>query len=125
MTTLTIAAAPRRDTLSRFGDWLFRHQAAIRRIQWIVVAVYVALLVVPAVLPLPGNTAFIWNNVTRFAQFAFWGIWWPGVLLSTALVGRMWCGLLCPEGTITEFASRRGRGRAIPRWITWGGWPTP
>ena len=24
---------------------------------------------------------------------------------------------------MTEFASRYGQGRALPRWLTWGGWP--
>lgn len=117
-------SAPERDIWQCIGDWLQRHQSAIRRVQWSVVSIYILLLVVPAFLPLPDNTAYIWNNFTRFAQFVFWGIWWPFVLLSTALVGRVWCGLLCPEGTITEFASGSGRGRAIPRWLTWPGWPT-
>jgi polyferredoxin len=87
-----------------------------------VVAAYLVLLVVPAVLPLPDSATHIWSSVTLFAQFVFWGIWWPFVLVSVVLLGRAWCGLLCPEGTLTEFASRHGRGRAIPRWITWGGW---
>jgi polyferredoxin len=88
------------------------------------VALYAALLVIPVLLPLPDNAAYIWSNFTRFARFVFWGIWWPFVLLSTAMVGRVWCGLLCPEGAISEFASSRGRGRATPRWMTWAGWPT-
>ena len=39
------------------------------------------------------------------------------------VVGRAWCGLFCPEGTLTEAASRRGLGLAVPRWLKWGGWP--
>ena len=38
------------------------------------------------------------------------------------LLGRLWCGLLCPEGALTELASRHGLGRAIPRWLRWSGW---
>lgn len=115
---------PESDIWQGIGEWLQRHQSAIRRVQWSVVSIYAVLLVVPVFLPLPGHTAYLWSNFTRFAQFVFWGIWWPFVLLSTALVGRVWCGLLCPEGALTEFVSGRGRGRAIPRWMTWLGWPT-
>lgn len=91
--------------------------------QWCIVAVYIALLAIPAAMPLPGRTASIFNNLTILAQFVFWGIWWPFVLVSIPLFGRAWCGLFCPEGTLTEWASRHGRGRSIPRWMRWGGWP--
>jgi polyferredoxin len=105
------------------GDWLQRHQRAIRGLQWCVVALYLVLVAVPALLPLPDRTAHLWNNITLAAQFVFWGIWWPFVLLSMVVVGRSWCGFFCPEGTLTEFASRHGWGFRLPRWITWGGWP--
>lgn len=118
------AETPAPDIWQRIGDWLQRHQRTIRSVQWTVVLIYALLLIVPVWLPLPDRNAYIWTNITRFAQFAFWGVWWPFVLLSTALVGRVWCGLLCPEGTVSEFASRHGRAGAIPRWIMWAGWPT-
>jgi polyferredoxin len=118
---------PRRGALSRWfsalGEGLRRHRRAIQRGQWAIVFVYLVLVAVPAFLPLPGRLAHIWDNLTLLAQFAFWGIWWPFVLLSMILVGRAWCGLFCPEGALTEAASRLGRGHAIPRWITWKGWP--
>jgi polyferredoxin len=109
--------------LADIGDWLMRHQTAIRRVQWVVVVAYVVLLGLPAVLPLPTRAAHIWNDLTLFAQFVFWGLWWPFVLLSMVLVGRAWCGLLCPEGALSEAVSTHGRGRAVPRWIQWKGWP--
>lgn len=109
--------------LKRIGDWLMRNQRAIRALQWAIVCVYAVLVVAPAFLPLPGRTAHVWDNLTLFAQFVFWGVWWPFVLASMMLVGRVWCGLMCPEGTLTELASRHGRGKPIPRWITWSGWP--
>ena len=106
-----------------WGDWLRRHQRAVRRWQWGIVAVYAVLLIVPTLMPLPGRSAHVWNNITLFAQFVFWGIWWPGVLLSVVMFGRLWCGIMCPEGALSEAASRRGLGRATPRWIRWRGWP--
>jgi polyferredoxin len=105
------------------ADFLRDHAPLLRKLQWCIVGVYFFLLIVPAFLPLPGNTASIFNNLTIFAQFAFWGIWWPFVLVSMPLLGRAWCGLFCPEGMLTEWASEHGRGKAIPRWIRWGGWP--
>ena len=74
-------------------------------------------------MPPPPPGAHLYDNLRLFAQFAFWGIWWPFVMLSMMTMGRVWCGTLCPEGTLTEFASRHGLGRAIPRWLRWGGWP--
>ncbi len=109
--------------LAQIGHWMRRNGALIRGIQWVVVAFYVFLVITPAFLPLPGQGTHLWSNLTIFAQFVFWGIWWPFVLLSMVLLGRVWCGVLCPEGTLSELASKYGRGRAIPRWMRWGGWP--
>ena len=128
MATL-IANRPQRKTaaagarVAAVGDMLLRHRTAIARLQWLLVAVYGLLIIVPVLLPLPDSSAHVWNNVTLFAQFVFWGIWWPFVLVSMVLVGRVWCGFMCPEGTLTEVASRHGLKRAIPRWVRWGGWP--
>lgn len=125
-TSLTGSAMPPRGVdalLQRIGDWLMLNQHAIRTVQWVVVSAYATLLIVPTLLPLPPQTAHIWTNATLFAQFVFWGIWWPFVLLSMVLVGRMWCGLVCPEGTLSEAVSSHGKGHAVPAWIKWKGWP--
>jgi hypothetical protein len=63
------------------------------------------------------------ERLVLLAQYLFWGIWWPFVILSVMFMGRVWCGVLCPEGALAEFASRHGRGGTIPRWLRWGGWP--
>lgn len=109
--------------LKNVGNVLQRHQRAIKIGQWIVVGVYLVLVAVPAFLPMPPKDAHIWTNLTEFAQFVFWGIWWPFVLLSMLLVGRLWCGLICPEGALSEFVSAASRGHAVPHWVTWRGWP--
>jgi len=109
--------------LARLGQAMRRHQRVIQALQWVVVGVYALLVTVPAFLPLPPEDAHILDNLRLFAQFLFWGIWWPFVMLSMMLFGRVWCGVFCPEGALTEFASRHGLGRAIPRWLRWRGWP--
>ncbi|OAN55207.1 hypothetical protein A6A04_11115 [Paramagnetospirillum marisnigri] len=100
-----------------------RHAGAIQAFQWVMVAVYLLLVTVPAFLPPPDDSKHIWDNLVLFAQFAFWGVWWPFVMVSMLVMGRAWCGVFCPEGAMTEWASRRGLGRAIPPWLRWKGWP--
>jgi hypothetical protein len=114
---------PRQTPLARAGDWMRRNAGWIRNLQWCIVLVYGLLLIVPVMLPLPDETTHLWSNMTLAAQFAFWGIWWPFVLLSMVAMGRVWCGVLCPEGALTELASKYGINRAIPHWLRWGGWP--
>jgi len=143
---------PPRARLARLGDWMADHRRAILAAQWLIVVFYALLLVVPAFLPHPhaearlfaadfGAASFVdpaggaalqdkapqaasWHDrLVLLAQYLFWGVWWPFVILSVLLMGRVWCGVLCPEGALTEFASRHGRGGAIPRWLRWSGWP--
>ena len=109
--------------LARLGNWLGTNQKAIRAIQWVIILFYALLIMVPTFLPLPPDTATLVNNLTVFSQFMFWGIWWPFVLLSIVFFGRLWCGVLCPEGSLSEFANRYGWHKAIPKWMKWGGWP--
>ena len=119
-----IAAGGRRGLrIDTLGLWLRDHQRAVRRLQWVIIAIYAALVIVPAFAPDPTRTSHIWSDVVLFAQFLFWGIWWPFVLVSMVLIGRTWCGVFCPEGALTEFVSARGLGRATPRWMKWRGWP--
>ena len=118
-----LVGSPPRPALARLGEAMRRHRRVIVAIQWAVVAVYLILLTLPAFMRLPASSASILSNLTLFAQFAFWGIWWPFVILSVMLLGRLWCGVLCPEGTLCEWASRHGLGKSIPRWIRWSGWP--
>ncbi|WP_460840526.1 4Fe-4S binding protein [Noviherbaspirillum agri] len=116
-------APARRGVLAHLGTAMARHRRVILGMQWIVVLFYLVLLVVPAFMPVPPEDAHIYSNLRLFAQFMFWGIWWPFVMLSTMLLGRVWCGVFCPEGALTEMVSRHGLGLAIPRWIRWSGWP--
>jgi polyferredoxin len=109
--------------LARLGDAVRLHKRTIAAMQWSMVLAYAILLVVPAMLAMPGRGASIVNDLTLFSRFVFWGIWWPGAIAGMLLFGRVWCGLLCPEGTLTEFASRHGRRKYIPKLVRWPAWP--
>lgn len=118
----TSALAPA-GRLAAIGHAIQRHRRVIVGLQWLVVLFYAVLLVLPACMPIPPEDAHLYDNLRLFAQFLFWGIWWPFVMLGTMLLGRVWCGVFCPEGSLSEFASRHGLGRPIPRWMRWSGWP--
>lgn len=109
--------------LEKIGLFLRRNRRAIVATQWLIVILYAALVVIPAFLPLPPENAHIWDNLRLFAQFCFWGLWWPSVMIATVTMGRVWCGLFCPEGFISEWVSQYGRGKALPGWLKWSGWP--
>jgi hypothetical protein len=125
-----VPRAPR-GRLARLGDWLAGHRRTILALQWAIVAFYALLVVLPAFLPSPQADARLFSDdsgawqerLVLLAQYLFWGVWWPFVIVSIMAMGRVWCGVLCPEGVLTEFASRHGRGGAIPRWLRWAGWP--
>ncbi len=117
------AQKPPGSRLERLGLWLRKYRGPIVAVQWAVVVVYSVLVVIPAFLPLPPDQAHIWDNLRLFAQFCFWGLWWPGVMVATVTLGRVWCGVFCPEGFISERVSAYGRGKALPRWLKWAGWP--
>ena len=112
-----------RGRLQGIGLFLRRNRRLIVTVQWAVVIVYAALVIIPAFLPLPPEDAHIWNNLRLFAQFIFWGVWWPGVMIATLTLGRVWCGIFCPEGTVSEWVSKYGRGKPLPGWLKWTGWP--
>ncbi len=102
--------------LQTLGNTLKARQDGVRRIQWALVTLYFSLLLIPAILP-QAQHGSVFTSVGRFAEAMFWGIWWPGVILSTMIIGQFWCGLLCPDGTLNEFASRYGKGLKIPAWL--------
>lgn len=58
-----------------------------------------------------------WNNGQLFSEWLLWAVWYPGTLLSVLLVGRLWCGILCPLGAMSEWFSHIGAHFPIPRFI--------
>lgn len=124
VSTIAIKQIPlKKPFLQKLGNFMQQHRRIILGLQWFIVLFYFTLLIWPAMLPLPKDYVHFYENLILFAQFIFWGIWWPFVMLSMVLMGRVWCGVFCPEGALSEWTSRFGLGHAIPRWIRWGGWP--
>lgn len=66
------------------------------------------------------------NNV---ALTVFWAWWWPLILLSFPVVGRLWCAV-CPfmiYGEVTQWISKKLFPGKLQRWPRqaaerWGGW---
>lgn len=109
--------------VAKVGLFLRKHRRLIIAIQWVIVVLYGSMVIIPAFITLPPEDAHIYDNLRLFAQFCFWGLWWPGVMIATVTMGRVWCGVFCPEGAISEWVSQYGRGKALPRWLKWTGWP--
>ena len=84
---------------------------------------FLLFIVAPAFLPLPSEEDGIFKDFSRFSGFVIWGLWFPLVFLSVIAFGRLWCGLLCPQGFLSEYVSRRALNIKVPAWMRWGGVP--
>ena len=103
--------------------FLVRHRDRYVWLHVAMMALFVAVIVVPVFLPDPPETATPWTHFTVLANVLLWGVWFPLVFLSTVLTGRTWCGVLCPMGAATEWTNKVGLGWPIPRWMRWEGTP--
>lgn len=107
----------------RVEGLVIRRPRLIPRLQLVMAAFYLLLILLPPFLPAPQPGATALTDFVCFSRFVIWSIWWPFVLLSLLVLGRAWCGVFCPEGAMAQAASRFGRNHRIPRLLTWGGTP--
>lgn len=49
------------------------------------------------------------------ATILIWVIWWPLLLLSALVLGRVWCGFLCPLGGAVDILNRRFSAHRLPQ----------
>ena len=55
--------------LEKIGLFLRRNRRLIIGLQWIIVVAYAAMVIIPAFMPIPAESAHIWDNFRLFAQF--------------------------------------------------------
>ena len=122
-----IPAAERRRASARLAGsveaFFVRHRRLLPYVHAVMFVVFVALIAVPPLLPEAPENAGPFDHLALFANFAIWGLWFPLVFLSVIVTGRSWCGIFCPMGAASEFASKVGLRRRIPGWLTWEGTP--
>jgi len=57
---------------------------------------------------------------TNLAALIVWSLWWPLVIISAVLVGRVWCQV-CPMELVNSLVSRIGLKRKVPPFMA-SGW---
>jgi hypothetical protein len=59
---------------------------------------------------------------TNLASLIVWSLWWPLVIASAVILGRVWCQV-CPMELVNTAFSRIGRKKRVPRFLA-SGWGT-
>src|SRR3972149_2048406 len=54
------------------------------------------------------------SNFVLFSKFVVWGLWFPLVFISVIFLGRFWCGTLCPQGALTDYANKKSLNKPVP-----------
>jgi hypothetical protein len=57
---------------------------------------------------------------TNLSSLIVWSLWWPLVIISAVVLGRVWCQV-CPMELVNSFFSKIGLRRRVPRFFT-SGW---
>ncbi|KKU44822.1 MAG: Polyferredoxin [Microgenomates group bacterium GW2011_GWC2_46_7] len=116
-------ARPLAGLSGKVEGFLVSHRARFGYVHAFMAVVFLALVAIPVFFPFPADDDTALTNLQLLARFIVWGLWFPLMFLSVVLFGRLWCGLLCPQGALTEFMSKRGLNRPIPGWMRWKGLP--
>lgn len=86
-------------------------------IQLFMLLVFLFLIIASVCAVNPNSTDTIFTSVILLSQFLFWGVWYGACLLSVIPFGRIWCGMFCPLGAVTQWVGRFGFKRKIPNWM--------
>ncbi len=60
---------------------------------------------------------------TNLTSIFVWDTWWPLIILSAIIFGRVWC-MVCPVEMVTSFSARIGLRLKRPDWLL-SGWVIP
>lgn len=104
---------------SRLDRFLVRTEPHLFKLHILMLAIFAVVVFGPL---LSGNTSK-GSEAGAISRVLLWGVWFPLLLLSVVALGRVWCGWLCPMGAASEWVSKIGRHRRIPRWLRWAGLP--
>jgi hypothetical protein len=87
-----------------------------------IITLVVFLLLVLIGFSSPTNDSFFVNQLskTNLTTSFIWRLWWPMIVLTAILLGRVWC-MVCPVEMVTTFFARFGLKLRRPRWIL-SGW---
>lgn len=108
---------------NKIEQFFYQHRHHLVVIHVIMFLLFLGLIVLPLLLPIPKEEDTIFSHFTLLAQFLLWGLWFPLVFASVLFTGRSWCGLFCPMGAASEWITKIGLQRKIPRWLKWEGTP--
>ena len=101
---------------------LTKYRTKIKYTQLAMLLAFLVLIIVPMFAKVPKFSDTVLTSTVLLSQFLFWGIWYGVCLFSVIPFGRLWCGVLCPLGALSEWSGKLGLGRNIPRWMQWNGW---
>ena len=62
----------------------------------------------------------VYLSRTNLANQMVWNYWWPGVIILSVILGRVWCAV-CPVELVSSLASKIGLKTKVPRIIK-SGW---
>ncbi len=108
---------------NRVEAFLAGHRGRFGYVHAFMAVVFMLLVALPVFYPFPADDDTALTSFQLFSQYLVWGLWFPLMFLSVILFGRLWCGVLCPQGALSELMSRHGLNRPVPKWMRWKGMP--
>jgi ferredoxin len=88
--------------------------------QFVMLTVFILLIVGGLGVTTNDPDLVDWIRDTNLSNLVVWSYWWPVIIITAVLLGRLWC-TVCPMELITYWASRIGLRQRVPN-ILKSGW---